>query len=153
MQLHSHLDPRLVLIAPSIHERDELFAAYAQLFVRHGFVSDADEVVRRLLDREAILSTGIGNGIAVPHAQMTGLRHLLLAASTHPDGLAYPTLDGAPVRLSFCLLGSESTTGDHLAGLARVARLARRPEAFETLLQSTDGRSFVDSLHAIEESI
>jgi PTS system fructose-specific IIC component len=143
----------MVLLAPPIHERDALFARYAQLFVRHGFLSDADEVVRRLLDRESILSTGIGNGVAVPHAQISGLKHLLLAASTHPDGLAYPALDGSPVCLSFCLLGSETTTGDHLAGLARVARLARRPEALGGLIAASSGRAFVDQLAAIEESI
>ena len=86
----------------------------------------------------------------MPHAQVPGLGRLVMAASNHPDGLEYPALDGQPVRLVFCLLGDANTTADHLAGLARLARLARRRAALEDLIAATDGPAFVAALEALE---
>ena len=150
MRLSQHLNPAMVLISPEVGERAELFRRFGELFEGAKLVESGEQVVARLLEREAILSTGIGGGVAVPHAQIPGLGRLAMAASTHPDGLAYPALDERPVRLVFCLLGDANTAADHLAGLARLARLARRSEAIKPLVEATDGGSFLDALRQLE---
>lgn len=150
MRLSDRLDPTMVLISPDVTGREELFRRFGEVFHQAGLVSSADTVVERLLEREAILSTGIGGGVAVPHAQIQGLGHLVMAASTHPAGLAYPSLDERPVRLVFCLLGDAETAADHLAGLARLARLARRKDALEPLIDAADGVQFLNALARLE---
>jgi len=140
----------MVLISPDIGERAELFRRFGELFVKAGLVESPEQVVARLLEREAILSTGIGGGVAVPHAQIPGLGQLTMAASTHPSGIEYPALDERPVRLVFCLLGDANTAADHLAGLARLARLARRSADLEPLVAASDGASFVRELRQLE---
>jgi PTS system nitrogen regulatory IIA component len=142
----------MVLIAPDLGERSELFQCFGKAFFDARLVESPEVVVERLLEREAILSTGIGGGVAVPHAQIPGLGRLAMAASTHPEGLVYPSLDDKPVRLVFCLLGDANTSADHLAGLARLARLARRREALTPLVDAVDGVSFVEELKRLEES-
>jgi mannitol/fructose-specific phosphotransferase system IIA component (Ntr-type) len=144
------LAPQLVLIAPAVTHRDGLFRLFGETLAAAGVVEAADDVVSRLAEREAILSTGIGRGVAVPHAQIPGLGRVVMAASVHPVGLDYPALDAAPVRLVFCLLGDASTTADHLAGLARLARLARSDEAREMLVAASDGDQFVRVLRRLE---
>jgi mannitol/fructose-specific phosphotransferase system IIA component (Ntr-type) len=150
VRLSEKLDPDMVLISPDVPNRDGLFHLFAEMMAGAGLVTSAAEVVRRLMEREGILSTGIGGGVAVPHAQLPGLGRLVLAASNHPDGLDYPALDGQPVQLVFCLLGDANTTADHLAGLARLARLARRRAALEDLVTAPDGRAFVAVLEDLE---
>ncbi|MGD9252419.1 MAG: PTS sugar transporter subunit IIA [Holophagae bacterium] len=150
MRLSEAVEPELVLIRPEVKGREDLLRLFASTFVDAGAVSSADEVVARLLEREAILSTGIGGGVAVPHAQVPGLGRLVMGASTHPDGLDYPALDHQPVRLVFCLLGDATTAADHLAGLARLARLARRGDALEPLVACTDAEDYVRTLERIE---
>ncbi len=150
MRLSQKLDPDMVLVAPAVADRDGLFRLFADMVAGAGLVSSADEVVEKLMEREKILSTGIGGGVAVPHAQLAGLGRLVMAASSHPDGLDYPALDERPVRLVFCLLGDATTTADHLAGLARLARLARRKAALEPLVAAADGRAFVAALEELE---
>jgi mannitol/fructose-specific phosphotransferase system IIA component (Ntr-type) len=141
----------MVLIAPPVDHREDLFRRFGEMFTAAGLVESAHEVVARLMEREAILSTGIGGGVAVPHAQISHLGRLVMAASTHPGGLRYyPALDEQPVRLVFCLLGDAGTTADHLAGLARLARLARRQEALEPLVAAVDGAAFVSELAQLE---
>ena len=147
MRLSKKLNPELVLIAADAANRDELLERFGTAFKEAGLVSDANDVLKRLLEREAILSTGIGGGVAVPHAQIPGLGQLAMAASTHPDGIEYPTLDNQPVRLAFCLIGDSNTAADHLAGLAR---LARRNEILEELIQATSGEEFLAVLARIE---
>jgi len=150
VRLSKQLNPELVLIAADAANRDELLERFGTAFKEAGLVSDANDVLKRLLEREAILSTGIGGGVAVPHAQIPGLGQLAMAASTHPDGIEYPTLDNQPVRLAFCLIGDSNTAADHLAGLARLARLARRNEILEELIQATSGEEFLAVLARIE---
>ena len=150
MRLSLQLEPEMVLIAPDVTGRDELFQIFGTTVFEAGWVESADLVVERLFEREAILSTGIGGGVAVPHAQLPSLGRLLLVASTHPAGIAYPALDKQPVRLVFCLLGDASTAADHLAGLARLARLARRPEVLEPLVHAADGGEFRRVLEDLE---
>jgi PTS system nitrogen regulatory IIA component len=141
----------MVLISPDVGERAELFRRFGELFVKADLVESGEQVVARLLEREAILSTGIGGGVAVPHAQIPGLGRLAMAASTHADGLEYPALDERPVRLVFCLLGDANTAADHLAGLARLARLARRSSALDPLVEAPDGEAFLRALRQLEE--
>lgn len=151
MRLAQQLRPELVLISPGVADRDALFALFGERFQQAGLVADAAPVVARLHEREAILSTGIGGGVAVPHAQIAGLGRLAMAASIHPDGVDYPALDDIPVRLVFCLIGDASTAADHLAGLARLARLARRRDALEELIGVRSADEFVTVLNRIEE--
>ena len=140
----------MVLISPEVADREDLFRKLGKVFVEQGVVESAELVEDRLLEREAILSTGIGGGVAVPHAQIPNLGRLVMAASTHPDGIKYPALDDQPVRLVFCLLGDANTTADHLAGLARLARLARRQDATEPLIAARDGNEFIAALERLE---
>lgn len=150
MRLSQRLDPEMVLISPEVDGREELFHRFGEVFHKAGLVDSVEIVVERLLEREAILSTGIGGGVAVPHAQIPGLGRLAMAVSTHPGGLDYPALDEQPVHLVFCLLGDADTAADHLAGLARLARLARRRDALEPLIAASDGPEFLDALARLE---
>ena len=93
MQLSRQLDASMVLVAPTVARRDELFTRFGQLFADAALVASADVVVERLLEREAILSTGIGHGVAVPHAQIPDLGRLAIAASTHRSPAGRPRVD------------------------------------------------------------
>ena len=152
MRLYQQLESEMILIAPEVAGRESLFRCFGEAFNKAGLVESPEVVVDHLLERESILSTGIGGGVAVPHAQIPGLGRLAIAASTHPGGLAYPSLDKQPVRLVFCLLGDANTAANHLAGLARLARLARRKEALEPLIMASSGDEFLDALERLEGS-
>jgi len=150
VRLSGRLSSGLVLIDPDVADRDALLRLFASAFQAAGLVADGEEVARRLLERENVMSTGIGGGIAVPHAQVPGLGRLAMGASTHPGGIPYPSVDAQPVRLTFCLVGDSTTTADHLAGLARLARLARRSEFVEGLIGAETPEDFMARLGRLE---
>jgi len=149
MHLYEHLIPERVLIAPKVSGRSELFHHFGEAFEQTGIVDSAELVARRLEERERILSTGIGLGVAIPHAQVPGIGALFMAASVHPESLRYPSLDDQPIRLVFCLIGDTDTAADHLAGLARLARLARKD--LGELITCPNGEEFIERLRKLEE--
>lgn len=93
-------------------------------------------------EREAVLSTGIGHGVAVPHGRSGQIGSLLVSAGVTPAPIEYGSLDGLPVRLLFLLVGPEHEAGLHVKALSRITRLVRQPLVRERLLATTNGDDF-----------
>ena len=98
-----------------------------------------------LLQREKLGSTGVGNGIAIPHGKLPKLGRLFGLFARLERPIDFESLDGQPVDLIFLLLAPETAGADHLKALARVARLLRDPEIARKLRESTDA----DALYAV----
>jgi PTS system nitrogen regulatory IIA component len=99
------------------------------------------EILEILLQREKLGSTGVGNGVAIPHGKLPKLGKLfgLLARLDRP--VDFESLDNQPVDLIFLLLAPEGAGADHLKALARVARLLRDPDIVHKLRESRDAES------------
>ena len=98
----------------------------------------ASTIVEALLSREALGSTGIGRGVAVPHAKHESVDGLVAALGRSEEGIEFSALDGQPVYLVFLLLSSEGAMGMDLKALAGIAGLAR-DERFLRFLRSARG--------------
>jgi len=83
------------------------------------------KVIRALMDRERLGSTGVGRGVAVPHAKHDSVEGLLGALGRSKKGITFDSLDGEPVGLVFLLLSSKDQTGRHLEALSHISRLLR----------------------------
>jgi len=91
-----------------------------------------------LEDRERLGSTGIGGGVAIPHARLPGLRGILAVFGRSSRGVDFDAVDGAPTRLFFLLVAPEDSSGMHLKALARIARLLKEQTVREQLLACDD---------------
>jgi PTS system nitrogen regulatory IIA component len=91
------------------------------------------EMVEVLLEREKLGSTGIGEGIAIPHGKLNGLEQMIVAFGRSPEGVDFEAMDGRPVHLFFMLMAPENSTGQHLKVLARISRMLK-DEAFRRQL-------------------
>jgi nitrogen PTS system EIIA component len=99
------------------------------------------EVLEVLTQRERLGSTGIGNGIAIPHGKLASLDRLFGMFARLERPIDFEALDGQPVDLMFLLLAPEAAGADHLKALARVARLLRDPEIAKKLRESRDAEA------------
>jgi PTS system nitrogen regulatory IIA component len=104
-----------------------------------------------VLEREAVLSTGIGHGIAIPHAKSSAVDKLWLVCGSSPGGIGFQALDGEPVYLFFLLLGPESAAGQHVKALSRIARLVRGDQVREALKGAESAEAFHQILVGAEE--
>ena len=114
--------------------------------------STAESVLEAVRQREAVLSTGIGNGVAIPHGKTPGANRLLLAAGVAPQGAEFEALDGKPVQLFFLLVGPESAAGDHVKALSRIARLVQRDSFRRRLVEASSPQDFYAILTEAESS-
>lgn len=111
----------------------ELSAKAAELLHR-----DEREIFETLNQRERLGSTGVGNGIAIPHGKLAKMDRLFGLFARLEKPIDFESLDGEPVDLIFLLLAPEAAGADHLKALARVARLLRDPEVARKLRASRD---------------
>ena len=99
------------------------------------------EILEVLQQREKLGSTGIGNGISIPHGKLAKLERLFGLFARLERPIDFETLDGQPVDLVFLLLAPEAAGADHLKALARVARLMRTPDTAKMLRESRDAEA------------
>ena len=118
--------------------RDEAIRELLGLLVATGDVSSADAAMAALLDRERTRTTGIGGGLALPHAKTSAAAKLVMALGRSAAGVDFQSIDGRPATLVVLLLGPMDATGPHIQALAKVSRLLsieplrRRLEAAHT---------------------
>jgi len=140
MSLTDLIAPNAVIPALKVtskkHAIQELAAHAAQL------TGQSERTVAEvLLQREKLGSTGVGNGIAIPHGKLAKLSKLFGLFARLERPIDFEALDGQPVDLIFLLLAPEAAGADHLKALARVARLLRDPEVAQKLRNSHDAEA------------
>ena len=103
-----------------------------------------------VLEREAVLSTGVGSGVAIPHGKTPVVDQLVMAAGVVRTPLEFDALDGEPVELFFMLVGPESASSAHVKALSRISRLLRREQLRSGLRASHTSHDFLDIVRASE---
>ncbi len=109
-----------------------------------GFIPSVDEAVNVVLEREKLGSTGIGEGVAIPHGKMKGIGHVLCAFGRSKKGVDFDAVDEKPVHIFFLLLAPEDSAGLHIQMLSRISRILR-DASFRKRLIEEGGR---DDLYA-----
>lgn len=151
LRLHELLTPERVKIplagqgkAALVRELVGLIAATTDLGVEEG------DLYRAVWDREQVLSTGIGQGIALPHAKHDSLDRMVLAAGVSSRPVDFDALDGRPVQLFFLMLGPESAAAEQVRVLSRISRTLREPALRRRLIGAGDARRFLQILQEAE---
>jgi mannitol/fructose-specific phosphotransferase system IIA component (Ntr-type) len=121
-----------------------------QVIAKTDNVDDPEEILRAVREREAVLSTGIGNGVAIPHGKSPLVPDLVMAAGATDDPIEFDSLDGQPVHLLFMLIGPETAAGPHIKALSRISRLIRRDAVREKLVHARSPEEFFQSLKEAE---
>src|SRR5437762_13677612 len=99
----------------------------------------ADKLAETLLEREKLGSTGIGEGVAIPHGKLAGIPGLLAAFGRKKLGVDFAAIDSKPTYLFFVLFAPDNSAGLHLKALARISRLFKQPQFRQGILAANDG--------------
>ncbi len=100
---------------------------------------DGQRLLETLLDREKLGSTGIGEGVAIPHGKVSTLPALMACFGRSAEGVDFRAIDGKPTHLFFALFAPENSAGAHLKALARISRIFKNPSFREAILNAADG--------------
>ncbi len=146
------LTPDRIKIPLASATKDEILDELVHVVARTSEVSDLPAVLRAVREREEVVSTGIVNGVAIPHGKSSGVGELLLAAGVTPEPVDFEALDGRPVSLFFLLVGPESAAGQHVKALSRISRLLRRDSFRQRLAEASSPDEFYAVIREAEES-
>jgi mannitol/fructose-specific phosphotransferase system IIA component (Ntr-type) len=112
---------------------EEALAEMAVGLERAGVVAKAEELARRLVEREAMGSTGLGVGLAIPHCKVRELTDVVVSIGISREGVDFRASDGEPVTVIFLVLSPADAPALHLQALARISRLIRLPGVAQSL--------------------
>jgi len=125
MKVLDFLSPDSVSIDLKSSTKQEAIAELCQLLQTNTKITDAPTVVDSLMQREKLGSTGIGQGVAIPHGKSPAAQALVGALGISRRGVNFEALDGEPVHLIFLLVAPPDSAGAHLKALARISRLLK----------------------------
>jgi fructose-specific phosphotransferase system IIA component len=137
MKISDILTRELVRTGLEGNSRDEIIDAMVDIVARSPRVLDRGKVRQAIFDREKIMSTGVGNGFAIPHGKTDAVSDIVAAFAVTAKPIDYESLDEKPVRLVFLLVGKDNLVGPHIKLLSRISRLMNKEEFRKRLLDAT----------------
>ena len=147
MNLQQLLSPSHILLGQDITSKKRLFEEVGFLFERTAHLNRA-AVTESLFARERLGSTGLGDGVAIPHGRLKGLKEPKIAIVQLQSPIGFDALDGAPVDLLFALLVPENATQKHLDLLAQIAEILSDDAKRSMLKTATDAHELIKALAA-----
>jgi nitrogen PTS system EIIA component len=144
------LDPRRVFFRIPGTTRDEVLAEVSSRLASDGAISDPRDLAARLLDRERIACTGLGQGIAIPHCKLRDLREVVVALATTGVPVDFGAADGRPIDIVVLVASPADAPAAHLQALARISRLLRVPGFADTLRAAGSREELLGVLRSVE---
>jgi PTS system nitrogen regulatory IIA component len=148
MKLKNYILPEFIIMdlesrdkKAVLEELSKPLSAYSQI--------ENDELVKILLERERLGSTGIGSGIAIPHGKVKGLKRLMIGFGLSKNGVNFESMDDKPAFIFFVIVTPEDSTGDHLRVLAKISKLLRDNNLRD---QIKNASSYEDIIQIINEN-
>jgi len=138
MKIVDFLNEKAITADLKSTSKEGVIRELVDLLAKAEGIKNKEDLVKVLLSREALGSTGIGQGVGIPHGKTDSVKRLVAAFGVCHQGVNFDALDGEPVYLFFLLVAPEDSAGPHLKGLARISRLLKDKYFRESLKSLTD---------------
>lgn len=152
MKISEILNEGLVATELEGSSKEEIIEAMIDLVAASPKVLDRTRVREAIFAREKIMSTGVGNGFAIPHGKTDAVSDIVAAFAVTASDIDYESLDEKPVRLVFLLVGKDSMVGPHIKLLSRISRLMNKEEFRRRLLEAPTPRDILELFRQEEAS-
>lgn len=152
MNLSQLLQPGLIRLDLAATSKENLIRQSVSLFEAEPGVTDPEALTAALMERERVMSTGIGGGVAIPHAQSPTIDRLAVSFIRLAEDLEFDALDGKPVRMVFTIAGPEER-GGFIRVLARISRLLYTGDLQRELLATKTPEEIIEIIRHEEEKL
>ena len=150
MLLAELLSADRIRVPLSARTKDAVLEELVELAARDHEAGVRAAILAAVRERESVLSTGIGSGVAIPHGKTPVVDQLIVAAGIAGAPVEFDALDGQPVELFFLLIGPESASGAHVKTLSRISRLLRREPLRTALRGAKSAEEFLGIVRSSE---
>jgi PTS system nitrogen regulatory IIA component len=151
MKLSEIIEEEDIISDLKASDKKSVLEELAEVISNHEPSINKKDIVKVLMERERLGTTGIGDGVAIPHGKLNGVRQPLISFGRSKKGMDFDAMDGQPAYLFFLLIAPENSSGIHLEILARIAKILKnsafrkklmeadtRKECYQTIIQSDE---------------
>jgi len=128
--------------------KQEILGELASFLSASNAEIDSAKLVKVLSEREALASTAIGEGVAIPHGKLSNLQQIVACIGRARDGVDFDSMDGKPTHIFIVMVAPEKSTGIHLKALARISRVFKDKDFLQTLLEAPNADAMFEVLCA-----
>src|SRR3989338_2384800 len=143
MKIIDFLNEKAIISSIKANNKEGVIRELVDVLAKAEGIRNREDLVKTLLNRETLGSTGIGQGVGLPHGKTNAVKKLVAAFGICPQGVNFEALDGEPVYILFLLVAPEDSAGPHLKALARISRLLKDKFFRESLKQLTDEKAIL----------
>lgn len=151
MKVSELLKPDFIIPALKGETKEEVINELIDLFKSDPRIEDIEKVRDAVIERENIMSTGVGKGFAIPHGKTNAVKEIIGAFGRIKDGVDYDALDGNPVNLVFLLVGKDNLISTHIKLLSRISRLMNKDDFRHRLREANDAEEIAKLFSEEEE--
>ncbi|MEO0082843.1 MAG: PTS sugar transporter subunit IIA [candidate division WOR-3 bacterium] len=131
-------------------EKIAVIKELAQKLIEQNLISDTEEFFSAILRRENLESTGIGQGVAIPHARTSAIKNIVIVFGRSQTGVDFSSLDGQPSHLIFLIAAPENMKTEYIMTLARLSRLLRKSEVRNALMAAQTSNDVIEIIRQYE---
>ena len=151
MKIEDILSQELVLPDLAARSKTDVLVELANAVSAVHPELERERLVQALEDRERLNSTALGDGVAIPHGKLPGIKRVFAAFARSRQGVDFHSLDGGPTNLFFLLVAPEDSAGAHLKALARISRLLKSPDFRSRLMRAADAHELFEIIREEDE--
>lgn len=151
MKISEFLAPEAVVASMTARDKPAVLRELAGPLARSARVDPA-KILEMLVEREEIGTTGVGEGVAIPHGKLAGVAKLTASFGVCREGLDFQAYDGRPTFLFFALIAPENAAGVHLKALARISRLFKNATFRASILHAVDAKAIYELIVREDET-
>ena len=154
MKITEYLSEGLVLAGADPKDKSDLCEVMVDNLISNSTIKQSRRkiVLEKLMERESLSSTGVGDGIAIPHASGEDIEKMIVSVAQVPDGVDFDSIDNEPVKLAFMIIGSERVPHVHLRLLATIVRACKNKELVNSLMDAKDAETIYQRILEFDNS-
>jgi nitrogen PTS system EIIA component len=152
MTLMDILSAKSVIVDLKGETKEEIIEELVDALEVGEVITNRDKVLQAVLEREKIMSTGIGDGIAIPHGKSDAVARLAAALGTQKRGVDFEALDGEPAYVFFLLVSPANVSGPHIKALARISRLLKNDDFKKKLIDASSAEDIMAVIESEEQN-
>lgn len=153
MKLTEILTEEFVIPHLQAGDKSKALEEMANLLHEKNLVQDGGQVLKALLEREKLGSTGIGFNVAIPHAKVKDIQNMAVVFGRSPKGIEFDSLDQQPVHLICLLIAPENSIGTHIKALARISRLLKDENFRKDLMRASDQSEIFELIRSKDDGL
>lgn len=144
MKISDALNADLLELNLSAPDTEGCIRKLVDVLERSSLIRSPEEVYEKLIEREKVMSTGIGMGIAIPHARCPSLSRTIVTLAISNEGIEFKAIDGKPVKVVFLIVGPPEAASLHVKLLAQIARMIKNQGFADRLIQAKTGSEIIE---------